>query len=352
MRHLFSFVPFIRPAARRREDGQAVIMFAASLAVLLGFAGLAVDVGSFAADRRHMQNAADAAALAAASALPDVAATQALARDYAARNGVPAGDVIVNVVQQGPNVPNPYVEVQTRRNHTFYFARAVGIHPKYATATAKAIKTSPGGDNGLMPWTVNQATLDSIVPGQEAILHYDSNGVHNGNFGALAIDGTGASVYETTIINGSQSTVCVTGVTGCNGVVVETETGNMIGKTRTGVDARINATDSHCDTFAEVFTPAPSGNGKYEFNRNCNPWLDGGYASKRVILIPITSGEYNGRKPVTVTEFALFFLEGYQGNCQGNSCDVKGRYVKADVNLGTLKGAYSATSPLHFTRLE
>lgn len=355
MHHLSLPVPRrLRSGGRRRDDGQMFVMVAASLAVLLGFSAMAVDVGSYAVDRRNLQNAADAAALAAATELPDSNAAQAAALDYAEKNQVPASDVTVTVVQQSlPSVPNPYVQVSVRRSHTFFFGRAVGIGSQYARASAKAIKTSPGGDNGLMPWTVNEATLNQTQPGQQAILKYDSNGVHSGNFGALAIDGTGASVYRTTIINGSQNTVCVTGLTDCSGVTVETEPGNMIGPTREGVNARMAATDSHCDTFGEVFTPVAGQTGTYSLNRSCNPWLSGGYASKRVILIPITSGEYNGRKPVTITGFALFFLEGFQnGVCQGNDCNVMGRFVRADLNIGSLKGVFNPNSMLHFVRLD
>lgn len=338
----------------REEDGQMLIMVVASLAVLLGFSAMAVDVGSYAVDRRKLQNAADAAALAAAAELPSAGTAQTVALDYAQKNQVPAADVAVTVVQQSlPAVPNPYVQVAVKRNHTFFFARAIGIGRQDVRASAKAVKTSPGGDNGLMPWTVNEATLNATEPGQQAVLKYDSNGVHNGNFGALAIDGTGASVYRSTIINGSQSMVCVTGLADCEGVTVETEPGNMIGPTREGVNARIAATDAHCDTFGEVFTPVPGTSGKYNLNRDCNPWLSGGYASQRVVLIPITSGEYNGRKTVTVTGFALFFLEGFQnGVCQGNDCNVMGRFVKADLNLGALKGVFNPNSYLHFVRLE
>ncbi len=49
-----------------RETGQAVVVIAVSLLVLLGIAGLAVDGGMLYSDRRNAQNVADAAALAGA----------------------------------------------------------------------------------------------------------------------------------------------------------------------------------------------------------------------------------------------------------------------------------------------
>jgi uncharacterized membrane protein len=48
------------------ESGQAIVLLAISIVVLLGFTALAVDGGMIFSDRRHAQNAADAAALAGA----------------------------------------------------------------------------------------------------------------------------------------------------------------------------------------------------------------------------------------------------------------------------------------------
>jgi Tfp pilus assembly protein PilX len=48
------------------ERGQALVVIALSIVVLFGFAALALDGSAKFSDRRHAQNAADAAALAAA----------------------------------------------------------------------------------------------------------------------------------------------------------------------------------------------------------------------------------------------------------------------------------------------
>jgi Flp pilus assembly protein TadG len=51
--------------------GQVLVLFAILVTVLLAFAGFSVDIGRQQAERRHLQNAADAAALAACRALID-----------------------------------------------------------------------------------------------------------------------------------------------------------------------------------------------------------------------------------------------------------------------------------------
>jgi hypothetical protein len=53
----------------RREGGQVLVIFALSITMLFAAAGLAFDIGRFYAERRYLQNAADAAALAAANAM-------------------------------------------------------------------------------------------------------------------------------------------------------------------------------------------------------------------------------------------------------------------------------------------
>jgi hypothetical protein len=55
--------------AGRRDRGQVLVIFALAITVLFAAAGLAFDVGRFYSERRFLQNAADAAALAAGNAL-------------------------------------------------------------------------------------------------------------------------------------------------------------------------------------------------------------------------------------------------------------------------------------------
>ena len=81
---------------RRNEQGQVLIVFALAIVVLMVAAGLAFDVGRFYSEKRFLQNAADAGALAAANALirgEDAATAEAEARDVLARNflGSPTG---------------------------------------------------------------------------------------------------------------------------------------------------------------------------------------------------------------------------------------------------------------------
>ena len=75
----------------RNERGQSLIIVAFSIFVLMGFVGLAVDVGISYVDRVRARRAADAAALAAAGELPLEAAAQVRALEYLETNGYPCG---------------------------------------------------------------------------------------------------------------------------------------------------------------------------------------------------------------------------------------------------------------------
>ncbi|HEX2883622.1 MAG TPA: Tad domain-containing protein [Candidatus Limnocylindria bacterium] len=66
--------------------GQVLVMVAIGLVALLGLAGVAVDVGRVMTERRHLQNAADAAALAACHGLTDGSVADPAAAAQAARN--------------------------------------------------------------------------------------------------------------------------------------------------------------------------------------------------------------------------------------------------------------------------
>jgi Tfp pilus assembly protein PilX len=63
----------------RDPRGQVLVIIALAVTVLLAFAGLAIDVGRAMAERRHVQNAADAGALAACAAIIDGALTASAA---------------------------------------------------------------------------------------------------------------------------------------------------------------------------------------------------------------------------------------------------------------------------------
>jgi Flp pilus assembly protein TadG len=347
------------------ERGQVLWLTAGLIAVLGGMTATAVDLGSYMADRRDHQNRADAIALAAALELPDEDAALAAANDWAVKNGVDPSNMTVTITPQDiPAVPNPKVSVQVESEHEFFFARLVGITSAEVSADATAIKTSPAGGSGVIPFSVTQPALNGIGLGDEVVLKYDANNIQTGNTGPIRIDGPGGgscnndtNKYCYGLKYGSESVVCAEGAdpTYCDGPTqVDTEPGNKVGDTRTAIQWRLNETHVQCDEFTEVFEddPTTSEDGVYRITQDCNPFLPGGYESHRVLIVPVIEQLCNGSCEVTIVDFALFFLEGFaNGGCTGNDCEVIGRFVRVHQNVGMLAGTFDEEAANQFVRL-
>jgi hypothetical protein len=339
-----------------KEEGQVLGLFVLIFAVIGGMTAIAIDLGSFSADRRDLQNAADAIALAAAQELPDHSAVHATADEWAEKNGVDSDGMAVEIIDQSASEPNPKVRVELSEEHEFVFARLVGIESGTVEAAAVALRTSPGGiypsSGALVPWSVTQEVRASTEPSELVVLKYDANSVTTGNFGAIRIDGNGSSVYRDTIKFGSDSGLCAAGVEDCDyPSTVPSEPGNMVGSTETGTDYRMDNTSELCDEWDEVVTEV---DGEHMLNASCNPFLEGGNPnSLQVVIVPIISSLCNGACDVTVLEFALFFLEGYgEGGCSGNDCEIAGRFINSNTNIGAFTGSFAeGPNTLNFVRL-
>ena len=85
--------------SRRPDTGQVLVVFALAIVVLFAAAGLAFDIGRFYAERRFLQNSADAAALAAANAL--------IRGETATEADAQARDILTRNFQSSPNGSNP-----------------------------------------------------------------------------------------------------------------------------------------------------------------------------------------------------------------------------------------------------
>jgi hypothetical protein len=121
----------------RGESGAVAIIVGLMLPVLLGFAGLALDLGHWYLTGNQEQKAADAAALAGAVYLPgDPATAISTAKDYAARNGYTADvDTVVTPARE----TNP-VQLRVTIVHTVdnYFTALFGMPRTAISRTAVA----------------------------------------------------------------------------------------------------------------------------------------------------------------------------------------------------------------------
>jgi Flp pilus assembly protein TadG len=136
----------------RNERGQAAVLTVLCATALLGMAALVVDLGSWFRAQRETQAAADAAALAAAQALPeepDEAA--ALAELYLGKNGGGTHRTIFSkdVVQDDT------ATVEVERETPGFFARIFGIDSVDVGARASARASGIAQARWVAPITVN-----------------------------------------------------------------------------------------------------------------------------------------------------------------------------------------------------
>ena len=137
----------------RREDGQAIVLAVLMLTALLGMAALVLDVGAWFRAQRATQATADAAALAAAQALPeDPGLATALASEYANKNGGGADEVRITTGV----LPNDTVRVHVKRTAPGLFSRLFGIDSVSVGAHAKARAGTPSAARWVAPIVVNE----------------------------------------------------------------------------------------------------------------------------------------------------------------------------------------------------
>ena len=191
---------------RTHESGQVVVLLLAFLVVLLGVAAAAIDVGSWYRADRALQSSVDAAALAAAQALPDdPGGANALAAEYAGKNGGGLESVSVSTAV----VDDDTIVVTGKRSAPGFFIKVLGIDSVDVHARAAARAGTLEEARWAAPFGVDEQhpmlqcepmpcfeqqtalDLDKIGPGAFRIINID--GSHGG---------TGPSILGDWILRG------------------------------------------------------------------------------------------------------------------------------------------------------
>src|SRR3954465_4250266 len=133
---------------RTDERGQVIVFVVLAIGVMIGMAGLAVDVGYAYYSQRSLQSSADAAALAGAQALPNPDAAATLATRYSgspgsedAQGNLPGvtTSVTTRCLASAPNcAPVNAIRVKENATVSTIFARVLGVDSfdVHASATA------------------------------------------------------------------------------------------------------------------------------------------------------------------------------------------------------------------------
>ena len=342
---------------RKNERGSVLAVAAISMLAMLLATGLAVDISRFYSAQAELQNAADAAALAAVSALNSRAAGISDATDNAVqamnnydfnKTGVtfPRENVLFAVNYNGTYMSEAaartqphdirFVKVTTPASPVgVSFAASVLGSSKDLSATATAGYSVPINIFcDFLPVSVIDYGVP-LAPGNTYTFRADNQQqISAGNMQILAVAGPGGSDVRIGLASG----VDACAQAGAE-YAIDSKPGGNTGPVKQGINTRF-------DDYASGLDPSlqpPDTNIKE--NINYTQYRDGspsqapshtGVANRRVVIIPIVKqGQFNqGRNTVTFDRFGQFFL---QSRVDGNG-NVSAEYISDIVITG--KGGY------------
>lgn len=274
------------------KKGSVSLVVVFAMVAILGLGAIVIDGGLLYYQKAKLQTAADAAVLAGARVFRNGAShVRQTALDVALANGVQSEEILITVDQT-----NRRVWAHATRSVDLGLARVLNFSQATVEATSEAGVFALGAASGVAPLGV---VWQDFAYGQ--IYDLKVGDAATGNFGAMALGGTGTAIYRENLLNGFSGWLKA-------GDLVPTETGNMSEPTRRAVDE-----------LAQACTHTPA----------CT-WDHYVPECPRVLIIPVIDGLPNGRGEVTVLGFAGFFVEGNVG--KGNENYVSGRFLELFSN--------------------
>lgn len=348
---------------RKGERGSVLAISAFGMLALVLALGLCVDVSHWYVVKAELQNAADASALAGASALNSAPAgiDEAQKRAVALMNNYEFNNTGVTITpesvkfavnQGGPymsaadaksqaaNVRFVSVDIPSKDVGVYFAASAVGKNSVALTQKAVAgMSVPPNVFCEWIPLSVIDDELNPMIPGRTYTIRASpGNFVSPGNYQILAPTGRGGSATREDLATGVNE--CAEPGTVYN---VDTKPGVSAGPVRQGLNTRFDDYTSGLDWE----DAPPDVNVKegitWDQYRNAGPgspnWQSPkaghtGAPMRRVVLIPMVKlGEFDpGRDTVKFYKFAAFFL---QTKVQGGSGgDVQAEYIGERIMFG------------------
>jgi hypothetical protein len=353
---------------KKKERGSVLAVSALGMLTFLLAVGMCVDFSHFYVVHAELQNAADASALAAASALNSSPGgiTEAGNRAVEVMNNfefnnqnvvIERDDVTYAVNMDGPYVDETaakspavaelvrfvHVRVPPKTVPVTFSAISLGANTIDLTREAKAgMSVPPNVFCDWIPLSVLDDDANPMMPGMSYTIRGGPHGsVSPGNRQILAVNGRGGSDVRLNL---------AMGVNECaepgQWYEKDTKTGVAAGPVRDGLNTRfgdysggLNPADAPPDVNVkenitwEQYRNATPGSPNWE-----NPRNGTGVPNRRVVLIPLIKiSEFdNGRDTVRFYKFAAFFLQTRVDG--GSGGDIQAEYIGERLIFG--KGAY------------
>ena len=356
---------------RHNERGSVLAISTLGMLAFLLATGLCIDISHFYLVRSELQNAADAAALAGASALNSDDGGIVMAADYAIQslNSYEFNNKGVTIprtnVLFAKNVNGPYISEATAKGQakdirfvqvtippaavsTSFSAPVLGASRNVAADATGGMSVSLNKFCDYIPVTAIDSDSVYFVKGQTYTIRRPPGGaISPGNYQILAIDGPGASDDREGLGKGVRN--CLG-----SGSNVKTKPGVSAGAVRQGLNTRFGEYGGGLSP--DEYPPDEN----VQENIDHQQYLDAQQAiddkkgpaantfqpptrgvperGRRVVLIPIIrESEFNnGRDTVRIDRFAAFFLQTKVAG--GNGGDIKAEYIGIRIVLG--RGGY------------
>jgi hypothetical protein len=261
------------------QRGSTIVLVGLTFTIMLAATGLVVDGGTMYVAKIQLQKAANAAALSGAQELTgQQSKVEAVIDDILNQHHELSSKIEPPVIQMKSSV-----RVFLKKDVPLTFSGVFGYKSVPVKVQAAAQILPMASAQGAAPLGIDSSIdLHENTPYQ---LRVDSGSSTNGYFGVLALGGPGASTYEDNLKYGYKNIVSTTDV-------IDTQTGNITGATRDGVQLRINSDPYPVWDYTQPGTePNPD--------------------SPRILLIPVyepvdTSGQQ--LKKIKVVTFAYFYI--------------------------------------------
>lgn len=359
-----------RHAGRKSERGSVLATATLGMLCFLLAVGLGVDVSRLYTAKTELQNAADAAALAAASGLnfhPN-GITDATDRAVAAMNsynfnkanvtftrdavrfaknlddfdkGLDMSEASASSITNAKDIRFVKVNTPSEPVGITFASMLLGNNRNLSAEATAGLSIPLNIFSGYLPvFVVDSNDGKTIIPGNLYTFRAGSqSSVSPGNYQVLAIDGAGGADDRVGLASG------VKNVVGAGGYV-DTKPGVTSGAIRQGINTRFDEYGSQLDP--SLYPPDKN----IAENITYDQYVSGavtkapshpGVADRRVVLIPIVKIAQldGGRTTVQIDRFGAFFLRSRVGG--GNGGDIQAEYIGEGVVVGS--GSYDPAGP-------